>query len=200
MAADDQPFLPVTELAAEIAAGRLSPATLCEAYLTRIARFDGDAKAYITVAADAARAAAGAAQAEVAERGPRGPLHGIPYACKDLFATRGLRTTAGSRVLADWLPDHDAHAIERLAAAGAVLLARPTCTSSPMAPRARTPTTARRPIRGIRRGSRAARRAARRRRSPAGSPPSRSAPIPAVQLGCRRRCAAWSASSRATGG
>ena len=124
MVADDQPFRPVTELAAEIAAGRLSPATLCEAYLARIARFDGAAKAYITVAADAARAAAGAAQAEVAERGPRGPLHGIPYACKDLFATRGLRTTAGSRVLADWLPDHDAHAIERLAAAGAVLLGK----------------------------------------------------------------------------
>src|SRR6202012_6284679 len=54
----------------------------------------------------------------------RGPLHGIPYALKDLFATRGIRTTAGSRIFADYVPDYDCAAFEKLTEAGAVLMGK----------------------------------------------------------------------------
>jgi aspartyl-tRNA(Asn)/glutamyl-tRNA(Gln) amidotransferase subunit A len=76
------------------------------------------------VTAEQARAAARDAETEIAQGRVRGPLHGVPLAVKDLFATKGVRTTGGSKLLADWVPDHDAAVIERLNAAGAVLLGK----------------------------------------------------------------------------
>ncbi|HEY8492029.1 MAG TPA: amidase [Dehalococcoidia bacterium] len=102
----------------------LSPVDLTEAVLDRVRRLDGVLNAYITVTEEAALAQARAAEREIAAGTYRGPLHGIPLAYKDLFATRGVRTTAGSRLLAGWVPDYDAEAVARLHAAGAVMLGK----------------------------------------------------------------------------
>jgi aspartyl-tRNA(Asn)/glutamyl-tRNA(Gln) amidotransferase subunit A len=92
--------------------------------LDRIERFNGTLNAYITVTADQALAQAHKADKELAYGADRGPLHGIPVAVKDLFATKGIRTTCGSKLFEDWIPDHDADAVTRLYAAGCVLLGK----------------------------------------------------------------------------
>ena len=78
----------------------------------------------MTVTADLARAQAAEAEREIAAGRYRGPLHGIPVAVKDLFATKGIRTTAGSRILKDWIPEEDATVVRKLREAGAVLLGK----------------------------------------------------------------------------
>ena len=80
----------------------LSPVELTEAYLARIARLDPTLRAFITVTGDLARQQARRAERELARRQRRGPLHGIPFTLKDLYWTAGVRTTAGSRILARW--------------------------------------------------------------------------------------------------
>jgi aspartyl-tRNA(Asn)/glutamyl-tRNA(Gln) amidotransferase subunit A len=102
----------------------LSPVELARAYLDRIRQLDGDLLAYITVLQDEALAAAAAAEREIARGEDRGPLHGVPIALKDLVMTRGVRTTCGSRILREWIPDTDATVARRLADAGAVLLGK----------------------------------------------------------------------------
>jgi aspartyl-tRNA(Asn)/glutamyl-tRNA(Gln) amidotransferase subunit A len=102
----------------------LSPVELTEAYLARIARLDPTLRAFITVTGDLARQQARRAERELARRQRRGPLHGIPFTLKDLYWTAGVRTTAGSRILADFVPATSATATERLLAAGAVLLGK----------------------------------------------------------------------------
>ena len=120
----DLAFAGIAELAPRIAAGAVSPLALTEAALARIEARDGALNAFMTVTADAALEAARAAEAEIAAGRHRGPLHGVPLAVKDLFATEGVRTTGGSKLLGDWVPDHDAAAVERLKQAGAVLLGK----------------------------------------------------------------------------
>lgn len=117
-------FRPAAELAALIRAGQLSPVELLEAYLDRIDRLDGDLRAYITVCREQARRDARIAEEALAAGGPIGPLHGIPFAVKDQFETAGVRTTAGSRLLAEWVPGRDAPVVARLRAAGAILLGK----------------------------------------------------------------------------
>jgi len=120
----DLAFAGIAELAPRIAAGEVSPVALTEAALSRIEAQDPALNAFITVTADQAIAAARDAEAEIAQGRYRGPLHGVPLAVKDLYATKGVRTTGGSKLLADWVPDHDAAVVERLKAAGAVLLGK----------------------------------------------------------------------------
>jgi aspartyl-tRNA(Asn)/glutamyl-tRNA(Gln) amidotransferase subunit A len=117
-------FSSVTELAATIRAGALSPVALTEALLDRIAALDGRLHAFITVTRD--RALAEARAAELALRGGQdlGPLHGIPYAAKDLFDVRGVPTTAGTRLLAGNVAREDAAVVRRLAGAGMVLVGK----------------------------------------------------------------------------
>jgi aspartyl-tRNA(Asn)/glutamyl-tRNA(Gln) amidotransferase subunit A len=103
---------------------RVSPAELTEACLARIEAVEPRLNAFVTVTAELARAQARQAGDEIAAGRYRGPLHGIPVAVKDLFATNGIRTTAGSRILADWIPDEDATVVRRLREAGAVLLGK----------------------------------------------------------------------------
>jgi aspartyl-tRNA(Asn)/glutamyl-tRNA(Gln) amidotransferase subunit A len=117
-------FLSIAELAPLVRACRVSPVELTEAMLERIARLNPSLNAYLTVCADEARAAAARAAREIAARRCRGPLHGIPLALKDNIWTRGIRTTAGSAVLRDFVPDADATVVERLRRAGAVLLGK----------------------------------------------------------------------------
>jgi Asp-tRNA(Asn)/Glu-tRNA(Gln) amidotransferase A subunit family amidase len=81
----------------------VSPVDLTEAVLARIDALNPTLNAYITITAEAARAAARAAEFEIAAGNYRGALHGMPVAIKDLFATKGVRTTAGSKILADWV-------------------------------------------------------------------------------------------------
>src|SRR5690606_33650032 len=79
---------------------------------------------YITVTADRAREGARRAADEIANGEYRGPLHGVPVALKDLFQTAGIRTTAGSKILEDWVPDEDSTVTRKLSEAGAVLLGK----------------------------------------------------------------------------
>lgn len=114
---------PRTEVARELAAGRLDPVDLCEAALEREAA-TRDVGAFVTVDADGARAAALAARARLRSSGPRSGWDGIPVALKDNLVTAGLRTTCGSRLLDDWIPPYDGAASEAMREAGAVVLGK----------------------------------------------------------------------------
>ena len=103
---------------------KISPAELAEFYLERIRRLNPQLNAYVRVAEEQARADAAAAQKEISTGRYRGPLHGIPFSIKDNLATRGVRTAAGSPILADWIPDFDATAVARLKEAGAIILGK----------------------------------------------------------------------------
>ncbi len=115
---------PMTELARLIAAREVSPVEVVQAYLDRIEAVDGSLNAYITVCRDEALSAAKAAEAAIANGRSLGRLHGIPIALKDLYATAGIRTTGGSRILADWVPAEDAAVVSRLKEAGAIVLGK----------------------------------------------------------------------------
>ena len=116
-------FASVAALAARIRSRDLSPVALTEDLLARIERCRA-LNAFITVTGDAARAQAAEAEREIAAGRYRGPLHGIPVSLKDLVNTRGIRTTCGSRILADRVPPADATVAVRLRSAGAVLLGK----------------------------------------------------------------------------
>jgi aspartyl-tRNA(Asn)/glutamyl-tRNA(Gln) amidotransferase subunit A len=120
----DLPFLSVAALGELIRQRQVSPVEATEAYLDRIDAIDAKLCSYITVCRDEALAAAREAAQAIAQGHYRGPLHGIPVAVKDQFWTRGIRTTAGSRLLADFLPQEDATVVARLKAAGAILLGK----------------------------------------------------------------------------
>jgi amidase len=92
--------------------------------LERIDRLDAGLHSYVTVLPDSALAQAAKAESELARGDVRSPLHGVPLGIKDLCATKGVRTTCGTTVLSDWIPDHDATVVERLADAGAVILGK----------------------------------------------------------------------------
>jgi aspartyl-tRNA(Asn)/glutamyl-tRNA(Gln) amidotransferase subunit A len=124
MSNTDLHYLSVAEAAAEIAAKRLSPVELTQAYLDRIAAINPTINAYITVTADSALAQAKQAEAEIIRGEYKGPFHGMPIALKDLFDTKGIRTTGGSKVMADHVPSEDGVVVSRLAEAGAVLLGK----------------------------------------------------------------------------
>jgi aspartyl-tRNA(Asn)/glutamyl-tRNA(Gln) amidotransferase subunit A len=115
------------ELGARLAKREISSVELTRACLERIARLNGELNAFITVDEEGALAEARRADQRLAGKGNTGgagPLTGIPVAHKDILCTRGLRTTCGSRMLADFVSPYDAHVIERFAEAGAVLLGK----------------------------------------------------------------------------
>ena len=120
----DIPFLSASELAGLIEKRDLSPVEAVEAYLERIDRVDGKLNSYITVSADHALESAKAAETEISGGGYRGPMHGIPYAVKDQFNTRGILTTGGSSILKDFVPQDDATVIANLGRAGGILLGK----------------------------------------------------------------------------
>ena len=120
----DPTLLTVAEASRAIADRSLSPAALTEAYLDRIDALDGELHSYVTVLREAALDAAGAAAREIAAGRSRGALHGIPIGLKDIYKTRGIRTTAGSPRYQDYVPDEDAKTWARLRDAGAILLGK----------------------------------------------------------------------------
>ena len=114
----------MTELAHLVASREVSPVEVTQAHLDRIARLDPKLNAYVTVTADLALAAARVAEAAVVAGRPLGSLHGVPFGLKDVFDTKGVRTTAGSRILAERIPDADATVTRRLVEAGGILLGK----------------------------------------------------------------------------
>jgi len=116
--------MPLYELAPLIESGDVSPVDLVEVFLNKIEKTNDLLKAYISVVGDKARLAAKAAEDQIRKGNYSGMLHGLPYACKDLFLTRGIRTTGGSKVLAGWIPDTNADAVQRLNLSGGILLGK----------------------------------------------------------------------------
>ena len=98
----------ILEMSDALRAKKVSSLELTNQTLERIARENPRINAFITVTADAARARASAMDAELSHGIDRGPMHGIPIAHKDLMWTKGIRTTSGSKIYADFVPDRDA--------------------------------------------------------------------------------------------
>ena len=115
--------LSLTEARRLVLKKEISPVDLVDAALDQIARLDPTLRAYISVY-DQARDVARAAEIMMMSGHDLGPLHGIPLALKDNIALKGLKTTAGSKVLADWLPDADATVAARLRSAGGIFLGK----------------------------------------------------------------------------
>ena len=111
-------YLTIAEAAPLIAAKRLSPVELTRAHLERIERTDDRLNSFITLLADNALADARRAESAILAGDCRGPLHGIPIALKDLYYTKGIRTTMGSRIMNDFVPNYDAAVVERFRDAG----------------------------------------------------------------------------------
>ncbi len=124
MQRNEIPYLTVAELGEHIRNRDVSPVEVTEAYLDRIESLNGEIRAYLTVTADIARQAAQDCEAEIATGNYRGPLHGIPVAVKDQMYTEGIRTTIGTPVFDDFVPEYDATVVARLKQAGAVLLGK----------------------------------------------------------------------------
>jgi len=118
------PALTIAEAARRISRKQLSPVELTEGVLARIAAVDPHGGAFITVTGDEALAAARLAEREIQQGRYRGPLHGIPVGVKDTYYTKGIRTTAASRVLQDFVPEFDAAVVERMKAGGAILIGK----------------------------------------------------------------------------
>lgn len=117
-------FATIGEMASQIRAGALSPVTLAEATLGRIAALDPRLHAFIATTPERALAEAQAAEVLLRRGHDLGPLHGIPYAVKDLYDVAGLPTTAGTHLLAGNVADRDCAVVRRLAAAGMVLVGK----------------------------------------------------------------------------
>jgi aspartyl-tRNA(Asn)/glutamyl-tRNA(Gln) amidotransferase subunit A len=115
---------PIAEIAAQIHTRQISPVELTEQALARIAERDPDLNSFQLVLAEQARTAAQRAEHEIAAGEYRGALHGVPVAVKDLLAMQGTATTGGSKILAGNSTDFDATAVERLQAAGAVIVGK----------------------------------------------------------------------------
>ena len=122
------PFLSASTLSGLIASREVSPVEATEAYLDRIDSLDFKFNAYLTVTREMAMAAAEEAEREIAAGNHRGPMHGVPVAVKDQFLSAGVRSTGGSRILADYVPDEDATVIANLKQSGAVLLGKTNLT------------------------------------------------------------------------
>jgi aspartyl-tRNA(Asn)/glutamyl-tRNA(Gln) amidotransferase subunit A len=114
----------ILEAARLLRAKKVSSEELVEQSLQRISELNPKLNAFITVMDESARKAARLADQELARGGNHSPLLGIPIAVKDVFKTRDVRTTAGSKLFADHIPDHDAAVVERLAAAGGILMGK----------------------------------------------------------------------------
>jgi aspartyl-tRNA(Asn)/glutamyl-tRNA(Gln) amidotransferase subunit A len=114
----------IAEAAQALRSRRLSSAELTRQCLDQIAKLNPTLNAFITVTSTSALSRAGELDQELAQGLDRGPLHGIPIAHKDLMWTKGVRTTSGSKIFADFVPDRDAAVVEKLAKAGAVMVGK----------------------------------------------------------------------------
>ncbi|MGE5360106.1 MAG: amidase family protein, partial [Bacteroidales bacterium] len=121
---EDLAFLPVTALSQLVASRRVSSTDLTRLYLDRLKRYGDKLQCVVTLTEDLAMQQAATADKEIRAGKYRGALHGIPWGAKDLFATKGIRTTWGAKPYEHQVIDHDATVVERLREAGAVLVAK----------------------------------------------------------------------------
>ena len=119
-------FLPVTELSELVRTRKVTSMQLTQLYLARLKKYDPILLCVVNLTEERALAQARAADAEIARGRYRGPLHGIPWGAKDLLATKGTPTTWGTPPFRDQVIDADATVVQRLDAAGAVLVAKLT--------------------------------------------------------------------------
>ena len=124
MNVQDLESLTIAGLAGAIESREVSPVEVTQLFLDRITRVNPVINAYVTVTGEKAVADAKNAEQEIGQGRYRGPLHGIPVSIKDNIATAGVRTTAGSKLLANWLPEMDATVVTKLRQAGAVILGK----------------------------------------------------------------------------
>jgi aspartyl-tRNA(Asn)/glutamyl-tRNA(Gln) amidotransferase subunit A len=120
----DLHYLTLAQAADLIRSKKLSPVELTDALLARIAAFQPQLSAFITVTAELARSQAKAAEKDIAQGNYRGPLHGIPFALKDIYNTAGILTSGGSKVAIDNIPASNATTTQKLLDAGAILLGK----------------------------------------------------------------------------
>lgn len=120
----DMDFMPATEMIAAIKKKTLSPREIVEALLARVEKINPKVNAYCTVVPEMALEAAKKAEAEIRQGGKLGPLHGIPVSIKDLTLTAGIRTTFGSKIFEHHVPTEDALIVQRLKAAGAIVIGK----------------------------------------------------------------------------
>ncbi len=119
--------LSLAQASAMIRQQTITPVHLVQAYIERIERLDGQVNAFVTPTLEAALQAAHQATREIAQGQYRGPLHGIPMAHKDVYLTQGVRTTAHSRHLHDWVPSVSATLVTGLERLGVVSLGKTAC-------------------------------------------------------------------------
>src|SRR5438876_2746661 len=125
MANDELCWMPASEMAGLIRKKKLSPVEVIDAVLDRIAKVDPRLNAFVTLTGEQARREAKAAERALTRRGARlGPLHGVPFSVKDLVITKGVRTTFGTPLYRDNVPTEDAPMVERMKAAGAIMLGK----------------------------------------------------------------------------
>ena len=124
MADVDLTKLTISELAPRIRAREVSPVEVTEAALAQVDRLQPRLNSFITILHDQALSRARKLEAELARGEYRGPLHGIPIGVKDNIATGGVRSTVGSKILADHVPNEDAHTVGLCIQAGAILLGK----------------------------------------------------------------------------
>lgn len=116
--------LTIAETSRRIRKKEISPVELTRLYLERIEALNPSLNAYLTLMKDRALATAKTAEREIWRGKYRGRLHGIPFSIKDNLAIKGVRTTAGSKILSEWVPDFDATVVARLTESGAVILGK----------------------------------------------------------------------------
>lgn len=132
MTDDQMHYMEITEIANLIEKRDVSPVEITKMMLARIAELDGRYLSYATIMSEHAMTAADVAETEISNGHYRGPLHGIPIAVKDLCFTNGVRTMGGSKVYSDHIPGFDATVVERLKAAGAVIIGKLNLTEGAM--------------------------------------------------------------------
>lgn len=120
----DLTSLTIHELTERLSAREITSTELTAAYLKRIDGVEGSVNAYLTVTAEAAMEAAAEADKRFASGAKQGPLAGIPISVKDIFCTKGVRTTCASKILGNFIPPYDATVVRRLKEAGAVILGK----------------------------------------------------------------------------
>ena len=126
MASDELCFTSATELARRVRSKELSPVEIMQAVLARIEALNPRLNAFCTLTGERALDAARNAEKALAAGKPLGPLHGVPFSVKDLVITKGLRTMRGSKIYESWVPEEVTPAVERLRAAGGILLGKTT--------------------------------------------------------------------------
>lgn len=118
------PFATMSELAEAYRSKELSPVEVTKAMLERIEKLDSRLHSFVTVTPEIALKQARQAEADLAAGKDRGPMHGIPVAIKDLCETKGVKTTWGTKILKDYVPDGDSTAVRKLEESGAVMLGK----------------------------------------------------------------------------